>query len=48
MSGIRATTVAIKHSAKDAGFDLAGIAAVRDFPELAYFHGGSLTDTPAR
>jgi len=37
MTGIGATTVAIKHSAKNAGFDLAGIAAVRDFPELAYF-----------
>jgi epoxyqueuosine reductase len=30
-------TVRIKQSARDAGFDLAGIAPVRDFPELDYF-----------
>jgi epoxyqueuosine reductase len=30
-------TELVKHAAKDAGFDLAGIAPVDDFPELAHF-----------
>jgi epoxyqueuosine reductase len=37
MAGIHEITTAVKRVAATAGFDLAGIAAVRDFPELDYF-----------
>jgi len=37
MPGIHAITETVKHAAKSAGFDLAGVAPVRDFPELDYF-----------
>jgi epoxyqueuosine reductase len=55
MSGINEITAAIRYAAKDAGFDLAGIAAVRDFPELDYFtqwiangHAGEMKYLEAR
>ena len=37
MLGINEITLLVKRAAHDAGFDLAGIAPVRDFDELAYF-----------
>jgi len=37
MPGIDEITGLVKSSARDAGFDLAGVAPVHDFPELAYF-----------
>src|SRR5262245_41888183 len=37
MPEISAIAELVKLAAKDAGFDLAGIAAVCDFPELEYF-----------
>jgi epoxyqueuosine reductase len=37
MPGINLVSTAIKFAAKKAGFELAGIAPVRDFPELEYF-----------
>jgi epoxyqueuosine reductase len=48
-------TVLIKHAANDAGFELAGIAPVRDFDELKYFpdwiergHAGEMKYMEAR
>jgi epoxyqueuosine reductase len=35
--GIHEITLLVKRAARDAGFDLAGVAPVRDFNELAYF-----------
>lgn len=37
VASIAEMTAGIKRAARDAGFELAGIAPVRDFPELAYF-----------
>jgi len=37
MPGIERITELVKGAARDVGFDLAGIAPVRDFEELAYF-----------
>ena len=37
MHGSNEIAAVIKYTAKTAGFELSGIAAVRDFPELAYF-----------
>src|ERR1700751_3894292 len=37
MRGIHEITELVKYAARDAGFDLAGVAPVRDFPELKYF-----------
>jgi len=37
MAGISQISDLVKHAAQDAGFELAGIAPVRDFEELAYF-----------
>ncbi len=38
----------VKKAAHEAGFDLVGIAPVREFDELDRFGNGSLPDTPAR
>jgi epoxyqueuosine reductase len=53
--GINEITLLIKRAAHDAGFDLAGIAPVRDFDELAYFpqwiahgHAGEMKYLEAR
>ena len=55
MPGINEITAAIKYAAKDAGFELAGVSAVREFPELAYFpqwiangHAGEMKYLEAR
>ena len=55
MLGINEITVLVKRAAQDAGFDLAGIAPVRDFDELAYFpqwiahgHAGEMKYLEAR
>jgi len=55
MPGINEITAAIRYASKDAGFDLAGVAAVHDFPELAYFpqwiadgHAGEMKYLEAR
>jgi epoxyqueuosine reductase len=55
MPGIHEITATIKHAAHTAGFDLVGIAAVRDFPELDYFpdwiangHAGEMKYLEAR
>jgi epoxyqueuosine reductase len=37
MPGIDEITALVKSAARDAGFELAGVAPVRDFPELDYF-----------
>ena len=39
MQGLSATSDRVKRLAREAGFDLAGIAPVRDFAELEYFPG---------
>src|SRR5437870_13234100 len=48
-------TETVRQSAKEAGFDLAGVASVRDFPELDYFpqwiaegHAGEMKYLEAR
>jgi len=53
--GINEITLLVKRAAHDAGFDLAGIAPVRDFDELAYFpqwiahgHAGEMKYLEAR
>ena len=55
MPSIAAITALVKRAARDAGFDLAGIAPVRDFNELAYFpawidagHAGEMKYLEAR
>jgi epoxyqueuosine reductase len=55
MPTIASMTDLIKRAARDAGFDLAGIAPVRDFDELAYFpewvgagHAGEMKYLEAR
>ena len=55
MLGINEITLLVKRAAHDAGFDLAGIAPVRDFDELAYFpqwiahgHAGEMKYLEAR
>src|SRR5215831_18604266 len=55
MREISAITKLVKSAAKSAGFDLAGIASVRDFPELNYFprwiadgHAGEMKYLEAR
>lgn len=55
MASIAEITSLVKKAAKEAGFDLAGIAAVRDFPELDYFpqwiakgHAGEMKYLEAR
>jgi len=55
MREISAITKFVKSAAKSAGFDLAGIASVRDFPELNYFprwiadgHAGEMKYLEAR
>ena len=37
MPGMQEITLLVKRAAHEAGFELAGIAPVRDFAELAYF-----------
>jgi epoxyqueuosine reductase len=39
MPGIQEITSLVKSAARDAGFELAGVAPVRDLPELDYFPG---------
>ena len=39
MNSIDQVTALVKQTAHDAGFELAGIAPVRDLPELDYFSG---------
>jgi epoxyqueuosine reductase len=53
--GIHEITLLVKRAARDAGFDLAGVAPVRDFDELAYFpewiasgHAGEMKYLEAR
>jgi epoxyqueuosine reductase len=53
--GIHEITLLVKRAARDAGFELAGIAPVRDFDELAYFpewiasgHAGEMKYLEAR
>ena len=55
MPGISQISDLVKHAARDAGFELAGIAPVRDFEELAYFpqwladgHAGEMKYLAAR
>lgn len=55
MTGMGDITATVKHGAKKAGFELAGIASVRDFPELDYFpewvaagHAGEMKYLEAR
>ena len=55
MAGISHITDLVKRAAQDAGFELAGIAPVRDFEELAYFpqwladgHAGEMKYLAAR
>jgi epoxyqueuosine reductase len=55
MPGIAQITDFVKRAARDAGFDLAGVAPVRDFDELAYFpqwiaagHAGEMKYLEAR
>ena len=55
MPGISQITDLVKRAAQDAGFELAGIAPVRDFEELAYFpqwladgHAGEMKYLAAR
>ena len=55
MPGIKEITLLVKRAASEAGFDLAGIAPVRDFDELAYFprwiadgHAGEMRYLEAR
>src|SRR5215469_15403411 len=53
--GIHEISADVRAAASDAGFELAGIAPVRDFPELEYFpewiaagHGGEMKYLEAR
>src|SRR5258705_10534992 len=55
MPGIDHITDLVKRAARDEGFDLAGVAPVRDFDELAYFpqwisngHAGEMKYLEAR
>jgi epoxyqueuosine reductase len=55
MATVTALSEAVKHAAAEAGFELAGVAAVREFPELAYFtewlsagYGGEMKYLEAR
>jgi epoxyqueuosine reductase len=55
MPGIDEITALVKSSARDAGFELAGVAPVREFPELAHFpkwigagHAGEMRYLEAR
>ena len=55
MPGISEITESVRSTAKHAGFELAGIAPVRDFPELGYFpewivagHAGEMKYLEAR
>ena len=55
MPGIHEITSRVKSAAREAGFELAGVAPVREFPELAYFpqwidagHAGEMQYLEAR
>jgi len=55
MNQVSQITSVVKHAAHDAGFELAGIAPVRDFDELKYFpdwiaagHAGEMKYMEAR
>ena len=48
MKQISEITTLIKDAAREAGFELAGIAPVRDLPELNYFRNGSKLDMRER